>query len=75
MKVQVSVERIIYLKSELAKFNKMDLDDIEFTSFGEPIEIDPKIISNFELTGLSNTDFITSRYYEMKDLKNEDTKI
>lgn len=38
MKVQVSVERIIYLKSELAKFNKMDLDDIEFTSFGEPIE-------------------------------------
>ncbi len=59
----IHTETIFHLLNKLKQINTKDLSDIEIYEKGEKIEIDPKIIKDFELTGLSNVDFISSRYY------------
>lgn len=61
--MEVSVEYVIWLKSELLKINKQKLKDIKLSVNGEPVEITKQIIKNFEVTGLDNTDYITGDYY------------
>jgi hypothetical protein len=65
-KIKVEVSEIMYLAGRMATINKLDLDDIEFTVEGKPVEIDPKTLEDFKFTGLNNTDFILSNAYLKK---------
>ena len=62
--VMVSIEVIKRMQKERERINGANLKDIEWLKDGEPIEIDHKLIEQFEFTGLSNIDFITSGFYE-----------
>ena len=48
------------------KVNKVSLNEIEFYKNNKKINIDPKIIEEFEFVGLNNIDFITTGYYKGK---------
>ena len=69
-KLMVQVEYILWLDEERRRINHADLDDIVFYEDGAKIEIPQSVIRKFEMTGLSNNDFITSGYY----LKEEEQK-
>ena len=71
MKTEVSVEFIMWITAERSKINKMSLDDIVFTGFGDPIDIPQELIDEFQMTGLSNIDFITTRFYLRESMFNK----
>ncbi|MHA2044088.1 MAG: hypothetical protein ACW99G_04800 [Candidatus Thorarchaeota archaeon] len=60
----VSVEWILFLKAELAKINNWRLEDITFTEEGIKLDIPTPRLEVWELTGLTNVDFITSNAYK-----------
>ena len=62
--MRIDIERIKKLKAELSEFNKMPLDKIRFYENGERVYIDPKIIKDFEFTGLNNVDFVMTNFYK-----------
>jgi len=60
----INIEYIKFLKDEMHKINVLDLNDIDFHKDGISIEISKETKEEFEFTGLSNMDFITSGYYK-----------
>ena len=64
MKTRVDIEDVLRLQQKQAEINKLEFKDIEWYKNGEKIEIDQKIIDQFDFTGMNNIDFITSGYYE-----------
>jgi len=66
--MQIAIEYIRWLAEERAKINRVNLKDIEFFENGMKVGIPPKIIEDFELTGLNNIDFVTSRTYTGKKI-------
>jgi len=59
----IDIDWVRYLTEERAKINALDLRSVKFVQRGELIEVDRKVVERFELTGLSNIDFITSGRY------------
>jgi len=62
--MKVSVERIKYLKSELAKINRIPLKNIKFYEKGKLLRIDKSLIEEFKFFGLNNVDFIMTDFYK-----------
>jgi hypothetical protein len=65
MKHHFSLEQVNYLVKQIKIINDARLEDILWwDEDGEAIEINPKVIEEFKLTGLNNIDFITTGYYK-----------
>ena len=64
MKHFVSIEYVRWLQEERAKINRMDLNDIVFFENGNIAMIAQATRNKFAMSGLNNTDFITSGYYK-----------
>ena len=52
------VDHIVRLKSELQRYNKMNLREATFLKGGVPVEIPVELIDEFEFTGLNNADLV-----------------
>ena len=64
--LKIHVEEIIYLDEQLRRINRVPLNEIEFYENGVKLEIDPKLIEEFEFTGLGNVNFVLMKYYSDK---------
>ena len=56
--VRVDVAMIMYARGILKTINSHKLEDIQWHLDGEKAAVDPKIIRDFKMTGLSNCDFV-----------------
>jgi len=63
--MEVNIELVLSLAKERQKINSVPLRNVVWFKAGEPLIIRDKTIERFELTGLSNVDFITSEYYKI----------
>ncbi len=63
-KMKVKIEFVRYLCRQIAMINSVDLQDITFYENGEKVDITCDIRDDFALTGLNNTDFVTSGFYK-----------
>lgn len=61
--MKIPIEYIRGLAEARRNINDIPLSEIEFTQNGIVVDTDEKTRNDFELTGLSNMDFITSNYY------------
>lgn len=64
--MKVNIEDVIRIANERKAINSLDLNEIEWYQNGVKIEISKEVIEDFELTGLSNMDFITGNYWGKK---------
>jgi hypothetical protein len=62
--VCIDVEYVRRLKEELAAFNKLDLNEIEFYENGSKIEIAATVLEEWKFVGLNNADFIMDDVYK-----------
>jgi hypothetical protein len=62
--LKVSIESIRAMEEFRKSINTVQIHEIEWTLGGRVIEIDPHLIDEFEFTGLSNIDFITTGAYK-----------
>jgi hypothetical protein len=62
--VCIDVEYVRRLREELAAFNKLDLNEIEFYENGRKIEIAPQALEEWSFVGLNNADFIMTDLYK-----------
>ena len=75
MNMKVNIERIIELKAELVEINLMLLCDIDFYKGGKKISIPNDILDKWQYIGLNNTDFITTGYYEGREIDDKSTEM
>ena len=68
-KAEIAIEDIHALMQNRRAINRLPLEDIIWTENGKPIHIDKKIIEDWDLTGLTNIDFIDSGRYKDKTMK------
>lgn len=69
--MKIKIEDLKFVIGWLSKINNAPLEAIEWAEHNKKLDIPPKLIAEFELKGLNNTDFITSGYY-LKDGKTHD---
>lgn len=62
--MQIAIEYVHWLTEEKSKINRANLHDLEFFKNGMKLDIPKKVLDDFELTGLSNVDFILSDFRE-----------
>ena len=60
--MKIAIEYVEWLMEEKSKINRQKLGDIELFENGMKLDIPRKVIDDFELTGLSNVDFILSDF-------------
>ncbi len=66
--MKIAIEYVKWLMDEKSKINRVSLEELEIFENGMKLDIPTKVIDAFELTGLSNVDFILSDFREvMKD--------
>lgn len=63
--MQIAIEYVEWLAEERSKINRVPLEDLEIFENGMKLDIPRKVIDDFELTGLSNVDFILSDFREV----------
>lgn len=63
-KLIVDLELMLQCKTQLNEINQMPLEDIRFVRNGKELEINKKNMEDWKFIGLSNTDFITTGFYE-----------
>jgi hypothetical protein len=64
--VKVSVEEVMQLQNRLNEINLIPFCDIDWTENGDSLVIDEAVKDDFRFTGLGNTNFITTGYYQEK---------
>lgn len=62
-RIIITLEEIQEIQAKRTMINNFDLSSIRFTENGKDININKDLIQEFEFTGLSNIDFITSGFY------------
>ncbi len=60
----LSIEYVTFLVNAIANINSQELGQIRFYEYGSELEIPRSVISDWDFTGLSNIDFITSERYK-----------
>ena len=65
--MKIAIEYVNWLMEEKSKINREKLGDIELFENGMKLDIPQKVIDDFELTGLSNVDFILSDFRDVVD--------
>ncbi len=66
MKQTFELNDLLQAVETIGRFNRLDLAEVALLKSGKLVDVDPAQIDEFELTGLSNKDFITSGYYLLK---------
>lgn len=62
---QIRISEILEIDKRKREINSRDLKEIDFLDDnGVPIQIDKKILEDFQYCGLNNTDLITSEFYK-----------
>lgn len=64
--LEVAIEYIRWLQEERAKINRVELEDIVFFENGMKVDIPKEVVDDFAVSGLNNTDFITSDSYKTR---------
>ncbi len=62
--MKIAIEYVHWLMEERSKINRVGLHDLELFENGMKLDIPKKVLDDFELTGLSNVDFILSDFRE-----------
>ena len=62
----IPIEMVYDMQRMRQRINKPYFGDIVWTKNGKPLKINPKVLDDFEMTGLNNCDFITTNYYLKK---------
>lgn len=70
-KFKVYVEEVKRLQERRREINEKDLRDLEFYEGGKRVEISQELVELWNVTGLSNVDFIDSGYYLTTEDKGE----
>ena len=65
--LRIHIEEVKGHIKRLEYINSIPLDEIVWMKEGQQLNIPQKTIDEFELTGLSNKDFISTNYY-LKDM-------
>lgn len=68
-KLIVDLEIMLQCKTQLNEINQTPLEDIRFVRNGIELEIDDKIREDWKFVGLSNTDFITTGFYDSGQIR------
>ena len=63
--MKIAIEYVNWLTEERIKINSVPLKDLELFENGMKLNIPQKVIDEFELTGLSNVDFILSDFRDV----------
>lgn len=63
-RMDIAIEYIHWLQEERARINRVSLSEIVFFENGMKVSVSDEAVSDFEATGLNNTDFITSKFYK-----------
>lgn len=61
--MRVNIEDVRDIEKARSKINRPDFKQIEWYEDGKKLDIDPKILDDYEYTGLNNMDFITSDFF------------
>jgi hypothetical protein len=61
----VEINDILQALKDRRDFNRLDLSEVEFTKDGEPVAFTAEELDEWKFTGLSNVDFIASRFDEL----------
>lgn len=61
--MRIDLEEIDQILARLKQINDVELEDLEVYENGERLEISHKSCEEFRFTGLSNRDFLASRYF------------
>jgi hypothetical protein len=61
--MEVNIEFVELLIKRRNKINSVPLSEIDWYKNGVKVNIDKKIIEDFEIIGLNNIDFITTGFY------------
>ena len=62
--MRVDIEYVMHLIEERNKINSLNLEEVEFYFGDKKLDIPEEVIEEFMFTGLNNTDFIVTEYYE-----------
>ena len=62
--MKIAIEYVHWIMEEKSKINRANLHDLELFENGMKLDIPKKVLDDFELTGLSNVDFILSDFRE-----------
>jgi len=65
--MRVDVEDIYALQDERARYNRLDLKDIEFYHDGELVTIPEEVLEEWRFTGLSNICFVMNYEWPEKE--------
>ena len=60
----IAIEKVFELIAKKREINSLKLEDIVWTKDGKEFKFSPKDIYYWELTGLTNIDFITTHFAE-----------
>ena len=60
MITRIAIEEVFALQKRREEINRFSLNQIIWTKNGEPLRPDRAKIDSWELTGLTNIDFVTS---------------
>jgi hypothetical protein len=72
MITRIAIEEVLAITKRRQEINKIPLRHIIWTKDETPIDIDRKTIEDWDFTGLSNIDFITSRFSATVELQGGD---
>ena len=64
--MKIAIEYVEWLAEERSKINRVSLEDLEIFQNGMTLDISKEVIDAFDLTGLSNVDFILSDFREVR---------
>lgn len=64
--VEISVEEVMKLQNRLDEINLIPFCDIQWLENGETLMVDKSVKDEFRFTGLCNSNFITTGYYQEK---------
>lgn len=67
-KINIDVDDMLKLKSDIREFNKLNLKDIEFIYNNKLININQKVLEEWKFIGLSNIDFMEHFDWEKEEL-------
>lgn len=70
--IVIHVEEIKGHLKRLNYVNSLDLNEIEWFEHGQPLNISKELINEFELTGLNNSDLISTNFYRLEELHKQE---
>lgn len=61
---RIDVELVEAIQRQRMEINEIPFKEIEWYKDGKKLDFPQKILDDFEFTGLSNTDFVITEFYD-----------